>query len=115
LLSTSTLKASTRAAGEPEGAYAQSQLTSNANGASGSPSWTVTTQSGGGDVSLSCYNCANPLATETSHLEHREANLNREIRTDRRADGGNLTNNQKAQVNRQQNRISNNIDKDKHN
>ena len=54
-------------------------------------------------------------ANETAHLEHKEANLNREIRADRRANGGNLTNNQKAQINRQQNRLSGNIYRDKHN
>jgi hypothetical protein len=52
---------------------------------------------------------------ETGHLENREANLNKEIRNDRKANGGNLTNNQKAQVNRQQNRLSNSIYRDKHN
>jgi len=52
---------------------------------------------------------------ETANLEHKEANLNKEIRNDRKANGGNLTNNQKAQVNRQQNRLSKNIYKDKHN
>ncbi|HME09380.1 MAG TPA: hypothetical protein VKG25_20140, partial [Bryobacteraceae bacterium] len=52
---------------------------------------------------------------ETANLEHKEANLNKEIRTDRRANGGNLTNNEKAQVNRQQNRLSRKIYRDKHN
>jgi acetyl-CoA carboxylase alpha subunit len=52
---------------------------------------------------------------ETANLENREANLNKEIRNDRKANGGNLTNNQKAQVNRQQNRLSKGIYKDKHN
>jgi hypothetical protein len=33
---------------------------------------------------------------ETAHLENKEANLNKEIRTDRKANGGNLTNNQSA-------------------
>ena len=51
---------------------------------------------------------------ETSNLEHKEAGLNKEIRTDRKANGGNLTNKQKAQVNRQQNRLSRNIYRDKH-
>jgi hypothetical protein len=51
---------------------------------------------------------------ETSHLENKEANLNKEIRTDRKANGGNLTNNQKRQINRQQNRLSRNIYADKH-
>jgi hypothetical protein len=52
---------------------------------------------------------------ETAHLENKEANLNREVRNDRRQNGGNLTNKEKAQVNRQQNRLSRNIYKDKHN
>jgi len=52
---------------------------------------------------------------ETSRLEHRESNLNKEIRSDRKANGGNLTNNQKAQINRQQNHLSNSIYRDKHN
>ena len=52
---------------------------------------------------------------ETSNLENKEAGLNKEIRTDRKANGGNLTNNQKRQVNRQQNRLSKNIYRDKHN
>jgi hypothetical protein len=46
---------------------------------------------------------------ETAHLENKEANLNKEIRTDRKANGGNLTNNEKRQVNRQQNRLSKDI------
>ena len=52
---------------------------------------------------------------ETANLEHKEANLNHEIRSERKANGGNLTNKEKAQVNRQQNRLSKNIYKDKHN
>ena len=52
---------------------------------------------------------------ETSNLEHKEAGLNREIRHDRRQNGGNLTNKEKAQVNRQQNQLSRNIYRDKHN
>lgn len=51
---------------------------------------------------------------ETANLENKEAGLNKEIRTDRKANGGNLTNKQKAQVNRQQNRLSKNIYRDKH-
>lgn len=54
-------------------------------------------------------------AGETANVEHKEANLNHEIRTDRKANGGNLTNNQKKQINRQQNRLSRNIYNDKHN
>jgi hypothetical protein len=52
---------------------------------------------------------------ETSRLENREANLNREIRHDRNMNGGNLTNNEKSQINRQQNGLSRNIYRDKHN
>jgi hypothetical protein len=54
-------------------------------------------------------------AGETANLEHKESNLNKEIRAERKANGGNLTNNEKAQVNRQQNRLSRNIYRDKHN
>jgi hypothetical protein len=52
---------------------------------------------------------------ETSRLENREANLNREIRHDRNMNGGNLTNNEKSQINRQQNGLSRNIYRAKHN
>ena len=52
---------------------------------------------------------------ETANLEHKEAGLNKEIRTDRKANGGNLTNNEKKQVNRQQNKLSRQIYNDKHN
>jgi hypothetical protein len=52
---------------------------------------------------------------ETANLEHKEAGLNKEIRHDRRQNGGNLTNKEKAQVNRQQNKLSRNIYRDKHN
>lgn len=51
---------------------------------------------------------------ETAHLENKEANLNKEIRTDRKANGGNLTNNEKRQINRQQNRLSGKIYRAKH-
>ena len=54
-------------------------------------------------------------AGETGKLEHRESNLNKEVRSDRKANGGNLTNNEKKQVNRQQNRLSKQIYNDKHN
>ena len=54
-------------------------------------------------------------ARETANLEHKEANLNNEIRTERKKNGGNLTNNEKRQINRQQNRLSKNIYNDKHN
>jgi len=51
---------------------------------------------------------------QTAKVEHQEANLNKEIRTDRRDNGGNLTNNEKQQVNRQQNGMSREIYNDKH-
>ncbi|HTA45607.1 MAG TPA: hypothetical protein VK789_24335 [Bryobacteraceae bacterium] len=54
-------------------------------------------------------------AGETKNLEGREANLNREIRDDRQANGGKLTQQERQQVNGQQNRISNSIYNDKHN
>jgi len=54
-------------------------------------------------------------AGETSNLEHKEAGLNHEIRQDRKQNGGNLTNKEKAKINRQQNRLSKNIYRDKHN
>ncbi len=45
--------------------YAQSQLTSNPNGAPGTPQWSIV-QNGQGQVTLSCYTCANPVATAVS-------------------------------------------------
>jgi hypothetical protein len=54
-------------------------------------------------------------ARETSHLESREANLNREVARDRFRNDGHLTNGEKAQINHQQNSISRNIYRDKHN
>jgi hypothetical protein len=54
-------------------------------------------------------------AGETKSLESREANLNREIRDDRKANGGKLTQQERQQVNGQQNRLSNSIYRDKHN
>src|SRR5665213_164392 len=42
--------------------YAQSQLTANPNGAPGTPSWIIV-QPGAGKISLSCNDCANPIAT----------------------------------------------------
>jgi hypothetical protein len=52
---------------------------------------------------------------ETANLEHKEAAINRETRRDRRQNGGNLTNKEKARINRQQNHLSRNIYRDKHN
>jgi hypothetical protein len=54
-------------------------------------------------------------AGETKNLEGREANLNQEIKTDRSADNGKLTQQEKQQINRQQNHLSNSIYQDKHN
>ncbi len=54
-------------------------------------------------------------AGETANLEHKEANLNRKVRNDRAANGGALTGQEKRQINRQQNRLSKNIYRDKHN
>jgi hypothetical protein len=54
-------------------------------------------------------------ARETSRLENKEAAVNGETRADRAANGGKLTAGEKAQVNRQQNRLSRDIYADKHN
>jgi hypothetical protein len=54
-------------------------------------------------------------AHETARLETKESRLNKETRTDRAANGGKLTAAEKQQVNRQQNRLSRDIYKDKHN
>ncbi|MBZ5707565.1 MAG: hypothetical protein LAN63_19660 [Acidobacteriia bacterium] len=54
-------------------------------------------------------------AGEASNLEKRDARINNEIKTDRAANGGALTPAERAQVNRQQNRVSRHIYRDKHN
>ncbi len=54
-------------------------------------------------------------AGEAARTEGHEAAINQEVHADRAANGGNLTNNQKAQVNRQQNRESARIYNQKHN
>jgi hypothetical protein len=54
-------------------------------------------------------------AGETKNLEGREAGLNQEIRDDRQANGGRLTQQERQQVNRQQNNLSHSIYDDKHN
>jgi hypothetical protein len=51
---------------------------------------------------------------ETAHLERKQANLNKHIRTDRKANGGTLTAQEKKQINREQNHLSRNIYKTKH-
>lgn len=54
-------------------------------------------------------------AGETAKLEKKEAAINKETAADRAANGGKLTGAEKAQINRQQNRVSNQIYRDKHN
>ena len=54
-------------------------------------------------------------AGETSRLESKEAAVNHEIRADRALNGGRLTNQEKRIVNGQQNQLSKQIYKDKHN
>ena len=54
-------------------------------------------------------------AGETATLEKRDAGINKEIRTDRAANGGTLTKAEKAKINRQQNRVSGAIFVKKHN
>ena len=54
-------------------------------------------------------------AGETKNLEHREANVNGEVRADRGANGGTLTPQERQQVNRQQNNLNHSIAADKHN
>jgi hypothetical protein len=54
-------------------------------------------------------------AGEASHLENKEAKINQEVRNDRAANGGKLTAQEKRKVNRQQNRTSRQIYRDKHN
>jgi hypothetical protein len=54
-------------------------------------------------------------AGETAHLEGHEAAVNHEIHNDRAANGGKLTPGEKAKVNRQENRNSARIYRDKHN
>lgn len=54
-------------------------------------------------------------AGEAANLEKKEAKVNKEERTDRAANGGKLTGAEKQKINRQQNRMSKKIYKDKHN
>lgn len=54
-------------------------------------------------------------AGEAAHLETNEAKINKEVRNDRAANGGKLTPQERKQVNRQQNRTSRQIYRDKHN
>jgi len=54
-------------------------------------------------------------AGETANLETKEAAINGETKTDRAANGGKLTATEKKQINGQQNQLSKQIYKDKHN
>ena len=54
-------------------------------------------------------------AGETAKLEQKQAAINHEVHSDRVANGGNLTNKEKAQINHQQNRQSAHIYGAKHN
>lgn len=53
-------------------------------------------------------------AGQTASLENRERGINGEVRADRQANGGHLTGTEHAQVNRQLNRTSGAIRRDKH-
>jgi hypothetical protein len=54
-------------------------------------------------------------AGEAARLENKDAKINQEVSADRKANGGKLTAQEKAQVNRQQNQMSRQIYRDKHN
>jgi len=54
-------------------------------------------------------------AGEAANLETKEAAITNEVRADRQANGGKLTQAEKAQVNRQLNHTSKQIYRDKHN
>ncbi len=54
-------------------------------------------------------------AGETKNLETNEGRINQEVHNDRAANGGKLTQQERQQVNRQQNKMSKQIYKDKHN
>jgi hypothetical protein len=54
-------------------------------------------------------------AGETANLEKKEAAVNHEVRAERTLNGGHLTPQEKRMVNRQQNHLSKQIYRDKHN
>jgi len=54
-------------------------------------------------------------AGQAANLEKQEAGINQEAKADRKANGGYLTKQEKAQINHQQNNLSSQIYKDKHN
>ena len=53
--------------------------------------------------------------SEAANLEKREANINQEVKADRAANGGHLTQQEKNQIQHQQNKAGHQIYKDKHN
>ena len=52
---------------------------------------------------------------ETSNLESRDASINRQVATDRAANGGRLTPQERQQINQRQNNVSRSIYNDRHN
>jgi hypothetical protein len=54
-------------------------------------------------------------AGETAKLENQQKNINKQVATDRKANGGTLTASQKQQINKEQNAASKNIYNKKHN
>src|SRR6266849_5700873 len=54
-------------------------------------------------------------AGETAKLEKQQQGINKQVATDRKANGGTLTASQKRQVNKEQNKASKNIYRKKHN
>jgi WXXGXW repeat (2 copies) len=54
-------------------------------------------------------------AGETRNVENREASINHQVATDRAANGGHMTQQERQQVNQRQNNVSQSINNDKHN
>jgi len=54
-------------------------------------------------------------AGETRNVENREASINHQVATDRAANGGAMTQQERQQVNQRQNNVSKSINNDKHN
>lgn len=52
---------------------------------------------------------------ETGNIEHHEARINQQVRADRQANGGHLTQPERQQINREQNHESRQINRDTHN
>lgn len=52
---------------------------------------------------------------EAARAENQQRNIHRQVRADRRANGGKLTTQQRRNINRRQNRASRNIYRKKHN